>query len=213
MEKISVMTYLRHLILPVLFLLAVIILGGCGAKQTAEPPTEEVEPAGPVFDPLATPTDRQVIPEVYPIHVSALPDIGDSLIAPRPSGGGDFGIEMDTAMPTEVFRVQIFTSRLYNEANRERAIAEEIFNIPVHLDYEVPYYKLRVGDFVDRAEAEAMISEIRTIGYRNAWVARVLLDVRQAPEFELGDDPLLPADSAGALPTDPTDTQQIEEPR
>ena len=178
----------------IILILAVAFLSCSKPVRKSAPPGEET-PSGPLFDPLATATDREIVPEVYPITVAVGQDAGDSLIDVNDQSYGAYDSAAADISPTEVYRVQIFTSRLYAEANRERALAEEIFNLPIHLDYEVPYYKLRVGDFVTRDEAEEMVSEIRSIGYRNAWVARVVLRVFEAPEFDLSDEPILPDDS------------------
>jgi hypothetical protein len=144
------------------------------------------------------------VPEVHPVEAAALTDSSDSLVQTRDITYLQFDSASSAVAPTEVYRVQIFTSRLYSEAARERTLAEEIFNLPISLDYEVPYYKLRVGDFKTRDEAENMVPEIKNIGYRNAWVARVVLRVKEAPEYELMEEPILPEDSAvsPALPFD-----------
>ncbi|MCK5125977.1 MAG: SPOR domain-containing protein [candidate division Zixibacteria bacterium] len=163
--------------------------------KTSRPPAEEPAAETTVpLEPLATTIDREVVPEIYPVKVSAIPDAGDSLIEPGVADYMEFDSALTEVNPSEVYRVQIFTSRLFAEASREQALANEIFNQPVHLDYEVPYYKLRVGDFLTREEAENMVSEIRSIGYRSAWVARVVLRIKNAPLFDERDDPILPSD-------------------
>jgi hypothetical protein len=139
-----------------------------------------------------------------------VPNAGDSLVEPREIGFNDDDSLTSDVNPREVYRIQIFTSRLYNEANRELALADEIFNLPVHLDYEVPYYKLRIGDFIDRHEAEDMLPEVRAIGYRDAWVARVIKKIRELPLYEMLDDPILPLDSVEFSPIRP-DSLDIEE--
>ncbi len=185
----------------IIILLAALTLTSCALRRVGPQETkpEEKTQSGPPFDPLATATDRAIVPEEYPV-VSARPvqasDSMATLANMNPAANDTTAVE-----PSEVYRVQIFTSRLYTEASREKAIAEEIFNLPVYLDYEVPYYKLRVGDFTTRGEAEDMLPEIKAIGYRNAWVARVILRVQEAPEFDLSEEPILPEDSA-SLPVD-----------
>ncbi|MCP4569357.1 MAG: SPOR domain-containing protein [FCB group bacterium] len=195
--------------------LFIILLPGLMVLSCARPaqriaPVEEETAAATQYDPLATPADREVVPEVYPVTVAVVPDAGDSLVGIPGQTYNAFDSTASEISPTEVYRVQVFTSRLYAEANAERALAEEIFNLPVHLDYEVPYYKLRVGDFLTRGDAEEMVSEIRSIGYRNAWVARVVLRVREVPEFDLSDEPILPVDSGGML-VEPSDTIALPE--
>jgi hypothetical protein len=185
-----------------------LFVASCGMRRVGTDTSEGTEkPSAPIFDPLATSQDREVVPEIYPIKGTITPDVGDSLVKP-----GDMSyLQSDSAAsvvgPTEVYRVQVFTSRLYSEAARERELAEEIFNLPIYLDYEVPYYKLRVGDFELRDEAEDMLAELKNLGYSNAWVARVILRVREAPEYEFPEEPLLPDELIDSLmvPADSTD--------
>ncbi len=203
----------KQLVRIVSLVLVIFIAVSCTAKPrrriVEEPPPESSQP----LDPMVTATDREVVPEVYPIHIVPGEDTGDSLITPRPIDYSEFDSTLNLVNPTEVYRVQIFTSRLFAEASREQAIANEIFNQPVHLDYEVPYYKLRVGDFVTREEAEDMVSEIRSIGYRGAWVARVVLRVREALIFDEGDEPILPSEVPDTVYLEPEviDSVNIEE--
>lgn len=189
----------------------IIILGlmtvSCGLRRVGPEPADEGDLSSvPSFDPLATPQDRQIVPVLYPIEMAALPETGDSLVSPDALILSQFDSTASEVSPSEVYRVQVFTSRLYAEATRERQLAAEIFNLPIYLDYEVPYYKLRVGDFATRDEAENMLAEIKSIGYRNAWVARVVLKVREGPESELLDEPILPEEATDTLyvPADST---------
>ena len=77
----------------------------------------------------------------------------------------------------QTYRVQLFTSKLYERAHHERLVAQEIFDRPVFLDYEVPYFKVRVGGFADRDDAEQYQQRARAVGYTNAWVVMVNVDV------------------------------------
>lgn len=153
------------------------------------------------FDPLAMARDREVAPEVYPVDPRTTETPGDSLFEPLPLPYGRLDSTLAMKDPTEVYRVQIFTSRLYNEARLEKILAEEIFNFPIYLDYEVPYYKLRVGDFLTRGEAENFIPETKAIGYRSAWVARVVLKIMEPPPLDSRDQPILPAVSSDSSAT------------
>lgn len=176
-----------------MFVVIPVLLLSCAPKQGSDQTREEASSsAGPLFDPLVTDIDREIVPEVYAIKASAIPMAGDSVLEPRDISYEEYDSTAAVTGPREVYRIQIFTSRLITEASREKALAEEVFNLPIHLDYEVPYYKLRAGDFVNRIDAEDMIPEVRAIGYRNAWVARVVLKIREAPSWEPVDDPILP---------------------
>lgn len=201
---------IRNKIIIILAIALIVMCQSC--TKRVSPVTEAVDQDENVLplDPMATSIDREVIPEVYPIFVAAIPDAGDSLVSPLRNPYNNMDSLQSGPSPTDVYRVQIFTSRLYTEARKEKAIADEIFNLPVYLDYEVPYYKLRIGDFVLRDEAENMISEVRSIGYRSAWVARVNLRVRPVPDILIDEEPILPGleiDSTAIL-----DEGKIENP-
>lgn len=175
------------LILAVLSLLTSCSLRRVGQKEAGPQETPSAQP----FDPLATTADREVVPAAHPVRPGTTA-AGDSLVSVADLNYREFDSSSSLTTPTDVYRVQIFTSRLYNEASREMTIAEEIFNLPIYLDYEVPYYKLRVGDFATRDAAEDMVPEIKDIGYRNAWVARVVLRVRDIPGTDISEEPILP---------------------
>jgi hypothetical protein len=179
-----------------LYILGLAFLAAACAPGQFLPRREEgtKSPAPIAFDPLATAADREIVPEAYPIRT----------VRPGMVAFGRDSARADTiAGPIEVFRVEIFTSRLYGEANREQAIAQEIFDLPIHVDYEVPYYRLRVGDFSTRAEAEQMVEGIRAIGYTSAWVARAIKKAYQPPPPDTLDLPILPPDTSRTVPLAP----------
>ena len=166
-------------------------------------PESRPRAATPDYDPLESAADREIVPAVHPV-TAAMAAGGDTLVRPplptqtRPDSNA-------SATPGEAYRVQVFTSRLYVEATRELGVAQELFNLPIHLDYEAPYYKVGVGDFASREEAEAMVPGIKAMGYMTAWVSRVVLKIRELPPPNSSDQPILPIDS-GAAPTPQTDS-------
>ncbi len=180
---------------PVYIIGLALVAVACNAPRFLTRHVEEQKPASPIaFDPLATAADREIVPEAYPMRT----------IRPGLEAFAPDSIRADSVTgPIEVFRVEIFTSRLYGEANREQAIAQEIFRLPIHLDYEVPYYRLRVGDFATRGEAEQMVEGIRSVGYSTAWVARAIKKAYQPPPPDTLDQPILPPDTTRTTPPNP----------
>ncbi len=100
-----------------------------------------------------------------------------------------------------VFRIQLFTAKEYGPAIREKNIAVEVFDQPITMDYEVPYYKIRVGDFRTREDAENYLPAAREAGYKTAWVVRAYVNVKTLEEVYDGYDEeiLKPLDSAELL--------------
>ena len=138
------------------------------------------------FDPLELPRDREIVPAEYPqkgdivgrrVPVdSKLSHLAQDSVLPDYEG---FAQVIDT-LNRQAFRVQIFTSKLYGEAREAAGVAEEIFDQPLFIDYDVPNFKLRVGNFENRDKAESYRQKVRAVGYTNAWVVMVNVGVKEA---------------------------------
>jgi len=180
-----------------IILSAVLVLAGCSGKAG---PAEEVRQisADPQeqtsrFKPFDLPQDRDIIPRLHPnsapIFSTTSPDTANSdslpLTADRPvivERPLNLGID---ELNNQTFRIQIGATELFGDARREKKIAEEVFDLPVFLDYEVPYYKLRVGSFADRRSAEQYLQKAKMAGYKTAWVVTVRVSVKEiAPLYD-----------------------------
>lgn len=69
------------------------------------------------------------------------------------------------------FRAQVMFTSEIEEAN---SVRDSIFNILPeewnYIVYETPYYKIRVGNFIDRADANMMVKKLFSLGFKDAWV-------------------------------------------
>lgn len=70
------------------------------------------------------------------------------------------------------YRVQLFSTTDYHAALEFRDKAGAKITENIYLDYEQPYYKIRVGNYDDREEAEGAKQAVRDLGFRDAWVVR-----------------------------------------
>jgi hypothetical protein len=77
------------------------------------------------------------------------------------------------AAPGTIYRIQLFTSKNMAEATAVRDEAAGEFEAEVRVDYETPYYKVRVGRFATAEDAEPTLKRARQLGYRGAWAVRV----------------------------------------
>ena len=172
-------------------LLVVVFTAGCSGKagpaeevrQIEAEPTEQTER----FNPFDLPQDKEIIPRLHPktapIFSTNSADTANAdsitLIADKPAiveRPLNLGIDK---LNNQTFRIQIGATELFGDARREKQIAEEVFDQPVYLDYEVPYYKLRVGSFADRRSAEQYLRKAKMAGYKNAWVVTVRVVVKE----------------------------------
>ena len=75
-------------------------------------------------------------------------------------------------MESEGFRVQCFASSQIERIRSEQKQLEFKVKYPVYIVFNAPYYKLLVGDFAKRSEADFALAKLKAIGYPDAWVAR-----------------------------------------
>ncbi len=69
------------------------------------------------------------------------------------------------------FRIQILMTSEIDEANLTKAQVSSLLpNDWVYMIYETPYYKIRAGDFPDRASANQLLKFLIDSGYKNAWI-------------------------------------------
>ena len=72
----------------------------------------------------------------------------------------------------EVFRIQIFESSNVSIARAEAKRFQNILGDTVYMDFETPLYKLRIGNFQNRKNAEESVESISKLGAKHAWIIR-----------------------------------------
>jgi hypothetical protein len=77
------------------------------------------------------------------------------------------------------FRVQCFASSQIERVRAEEKAIELKVRYPVYIFFAAPYYKLLVGDFVKRGDADAAAAKMKELGYADAWVMRTKVWVKQ----------------------------------
>jgi hypothetical protein len=128
------------------------------------------------FDPLGFPGDDAVI--TGNTRAASSPLGSDSVsaagqpdrIAADSSAGGD---TQQMSQELEVFRVQVFASKSFDEAQQFAANIKNLFPEGVFVEYQMPYYKVRVGEFITPEEGESFLDEVKQLGFKNAWLVRV----------------------------------------
>lgn len=152
------------------------------------------------FDPLDLPSDNVIVPKQFPQkgEISGSGVVSKESMMTDDSTGIPVEDLPDSAdsLNNQAYRIQIFSSKVYGEARHEAKIAEEIFDRPLSIDYEVPYYKIRVGSFQSRDQAEEYQMKAKAAGYTNAWVALVNINVKETAPLYDGEQLLPPANDS-----------------
>jgi hypothetical protein len=87
----------------------------------------------------------------------------------------------ETAPPeaTPGFRIQILSTTEIDTAN---AVKNELSNLPesvgIYIIFDSPYYKVRVGDFLSRPDANQLLKTLIDRGYTDSWIVadRILMN-------------------------------------
>lgn len=71
------------------------------------------------------------------------------------------------------FRIQLFQTRDREEADSLVAHYQRELGMNIYRPYEAPFFKLKVGDFVNEEDARELLAEIiRKEGLEDAWIVR-----------------------------------------
>ncbi len=170
-----------------------VTISAFGADKKPSKPAVTPRPAPPVaapsVDPLGLPADLELITTKSPqagVIGTGTPKTGEATAAGTVKGS------------TLVFRVQLYTAQGFADARKAAQVAEEIFDQPVHIDYEIPNFKVRVGDFAMREDANDYRRLAQSMGYANPWVVSVTVGVNEAAP--LYDSTATPASDSAAKP-------------
>lgn len=69
------------------------------------------------------------------------------------------------------FRIQVLSTSGVDEANSMREVLHWKFpGDSIYIIYDTPLYKLRIGDFFNRYEANQRLPEFVEKGYKDAWI-------------------------------------------
>ena len=74
------------------------------------------------------------------------------------------------------YRVQIVISQNEQELQNVKIEIEKSIDEQTYIIFELPNYKLRVGNFLNRKEAESFQKKIVRLGYRTAWVVPTMIE-------------------------------------
>jgi hypothetical protein len=87
--------------------------------------------------------------------------------------------EQEAPAFTQGFRIQLYSSSDIEAAQEIHITADSIFtDYWIYIVYEVPFYKVRLGDFQTRPQANRALANVQREGFRDAWIVpdRVVKD-------------------------------------
>ncbi|NIR51080.1 hypothetical protein GWO43_20950 [candidate division KSB1 bacterium] len=135
--------------------------------KTEEEGIENFEKMREDFNPLALNDDDIEIKESEPTYT----DFDDDLLNPR---------QTVTDSVATGYRVQIIQTTDRQKAKDVQKDAVLRFDEDVYLVFDPPFYKVRVGDFVNWFDAEKLQRLAMRKGFRDAWVVRTKVNLKKA---------------------------------
>lgn len=83
------------------------------------------------------------------------------------------------------FRVQVLSTNRRNDANDAKAKVMQLYpDYRTYLDFQAPYFKVRVGDFKTRDEATALRDKLTSLFSGGVFVVPTTINVSPEKEFE-----------------------------
>jgi hypothetical protein len=144
----------------------------CGSTITKTKPNADNRlKAESKFDPLGGLQDKAVITGKHASRISVAASHEDDSLASDNPEPGQSPIS-DTL--SELFRVQIYISKFVDEAQQYASSIKELFPEGVFVEYQPPYYKVRVGEFHKAVDGETFLEHVKQLGFENAWLVRVI---------------------------------------
>lgn len=155
-----------------LLMLSVILVSCSSATEKSsgtKRPSGAVAAAESDFDPLHDPRDREVFESEKPQTTEIKPGTRED----------DFNwAKVDSFLQAQnledstltLYRVQLFASQYFTEANYELQMAQDVFTDPVFLKYDLPYYKVLLGNTTESNRGRRLLNKARSLGYYNSWL-------------------------------------------
>ena len=157
-------------------------------EEPAPPPAEEVA----IVPPPPIEEEPIIVPTPVEEEIVAPPPIEEEPIMPAPVVEEPSpAVTEESYMPPVVtptapppsppppsilgFRIQIFASSTQKNASRVADDARAVFTDNVYVQHVAPYYKVRVGDFLTREDAQALQAKALQKGYRGAFVVETMI--------------------------------------
>ena len=85
--------------------------------------------------------------------------------------------DIDFTNSVKGYRIQIMISEDEKDLINVKQKLELIIKEKIYIKFELPNYKLRVGNFDSRKKAENYSNKVIQMGYRSAWVVPTLIEL------------------------------------
>jgi len=147
----------------VFWLFILVLLAGCGTSRRVEKEKTQGElkeflgKYEKTFDP------SEYNPDVESVKVEER-QVHDAM---------DIANAAEVALPETIpgFRIQVlFTPEIHEATQIRDSLDVSVPEEWTYVVFDTPYYKVRIGNFIERYEAQALLRRIISMGYSEAWI-------------------------------------------
>ncbi len=149
-----------------------------GSRYETKNKTEETENKVEVSNEVAE--DFDITPYETEIEIEAPPIGTDNLPPDVWYGYSDSSTESERKIigTAEGYRVQVLSTDDIDEANIVRTeIYEKTTSKEVYIIFEPPFYKVKVGDFTSKTEAENLRFKLNQLGYTESKIVQETINI------------------------------------
>ncbi len=116
-----------------------------------------------------------ILPSDFVDNPPNLPNV----VLPSFDDSSDSDVSIDTNLINSVkgYRIQVAISQDEKDLIDIKEKLEVVIKDKIYIKFELPNYKLRVGNFDSRKKAEAYRNKVIQLGYRSAWVVPTLIEL------------------------------------
>jgi hypothetical protein len=116
-----------------------------------------------------------ILPSDFVDNPPNLPNV----VLPSFDDSSDSEVSIDTNLINSVkgYRIQVAISQDEKDLINIKEKLEVVIKENIYIKFELPNYKLRVGNFDSRKKAEAYRNKVIQLGYRSAWVVPTLIEL------------------------------------
>ena len=116
-----------------------------------------------------------ILPSDFVDNPPNLPNV----VLPSFDDDNDSDVTIDTNFTNSVkgYRIQVAISQDENDLIDIKEKLELTIEEKIYIKFELPNYKLRIGNFDSRKKAEAYRNKVIQLGYRSAWVVPTLIEL------------------------------------
>ncbi len=83
----------------------------------------------------------------------------------------------DSEIKPQGYRVQVIASTVREEVEGVAEVVRGLFPFRVYIDHAKPFYKIRIGNFETRGEANKVREELVRYGFEDAWIVETTIEM------------------------------------